>query len=156
MASNQTANYQLSQWESTDRILMDDFNSDNSKIDAQMKANTDAIAEIQKAYGNCKVSVGTYVGSGTYGSSNQNKLTFSGKPMLVVIREKTRSISNNSDYTLILLREALWALGAEENYYYEQTVTWGDNYVSWYSGQAATGQFNTSSKIFCYAALLES
>ena len=32
----QTANYQLSQWESTDRILMSDFNSDNSKIDAAL------------------------------------------------------------------------------------------------------------------------
>ena len=41
---NQTANYQLSQWESTDRILMSDFNNDNSKIDAALKANADAIA----------------------------------------------------------------------------------------------------------------
>ena len=35
---NHTTNYQLSQWESTDRILMSDFNSDNSKIDAALKA----------------------------------------------------------------------------------------------------------------------
>ena len=41
---NQTANYGLSQWEATDRILMEDFNSDNSKIDAALKANADAIA----------------------------------------------------------------------------------------------------------------
>ena len=41
---NQTANYQLNQWESTDRILMADFNSDNSKIDAALKAQSDAIA----------------------------------------------------------------------------------------------------------------
>ena len=43
----QTANYQLSQWESTDRILMSDFNSDNSKIDAALKANADAIAALE-------------------------------------------------------------------------------------------------------------
>ena len=41
---NQTANYQLSQWEATDRFLMSDFNSDNSKIDAALKANAEAIA----------------------------------------------------------------------------------------------------------------
>ena len=44
MFLNQTANYGLSQWEATDRILMEDFNSDNSKIDAALKANADAIA----------------------------------------------------------------------------------------------------------------
>ena len=33
---NKTANFQLNQWEKTDRILMDDFNADNAKIDAAM------------------------------------------------------------------------------------------------------------------------
>ena len=33
---NQTTNYQLSQWEATDRILMSDFNADNAKIDAAL------------------------------------------------------------------------------------------------------------------------
>ena len=36
MFLNQTANYGLSQWEATDRILMENFNSDNSKIDAAL------------------------------------------------------------------------------------------------------------------------
>ena len=40
----QTANYQLSQWESTDRILMADFNTDNQKIDAALKGQAAAIA----------------------------------------------------------------------------------------------------------------
>lgn len=31
-----TENFQLNQWESTDRILMDDFNNDNDKIDAAL------------------------------------------------------------------------------------------------------------------------
>ena len=40
---DQTANYQLSQWETTDRILMSDFNSDNSKIDAALKGLADKV-----------------------------------------------------------------------------------------------------------------
>lgn len=32
----QTDNCQLNQWESTDRILMEDFNSDNAKLDAAL------------------------------------------------------------------------------------------------------------------------
>ncbi len=49
---NQTANYQLCQWAPTDRILMEDFNSDNSKIDAALKAQADTLESLsQKAGG---------------------------------------------------------------------------------------------------------
>ena len=41
---NQTTHYQLKQWETTDRILMSDFNADNAKLDAALKAQSDAIA----------------------------------------------------------------------------------------------------------------
>lgn len=32
----QTERYQLNQWEQTDRILMEDFNNDNAKIEAAL------------------------------------------------------------------------------------------------------------------------
>ena len=52
MFLNQTANYGLSQWEATDRILMENFNSDNSKIDAALKAQADTLESLsQKAGG---------------------------------------------------------------------------------------------------------
>ena len=38
-----TTNYQLNQWAKSDRVMMDDFNADNAKIDAALKANADAI-----------------------------------------------------------------------------------------------------------------
>ena len=41
MPSNQTTNYQLSQWAKSDRVLMDDFNADNAKIDGALKALAD-------------------------------------------------------------------------------------------------------------------
>ena len=40
---NQTTHYQLNQWEAADRILMADFNADNAKLDAALKAQSDAI-----------------------------------------------------------------------------------------------------------------
>ena len=39
-----TVNYQLNQWVKSDRIQMEDFNSDNAKIDAALKGNADAVA----------------------------------------------------------------------------------------------------------------
>ena len=41
---HQTANFQLNQWEATDRILREDFNADNAKLDAALKTNAAAIA----------------------------------------------------------------------------------------------------------------
>ncbi|WP_369282887.1 hypothetical protein [Oscillibacter sp. GMB15532] len=39
-----TGQYQLSHWQKSDRILMDDFNADNTKIDAALAANAAAIS----------------------------------------------------------------------------------------------------------------
>ena len=38
MPSSQTPNYNLNQWSKDDRVLMEDFNADNAKIDAAIKA----------------------------------------------------------------------------------------------------------------------
>ena len=58
-----TTNYQLNQWAKSDRVMMDDFNADNTKIDAALKANADtatanaqtlaAQAQIIAKLGNC-------------------------------------------------------------------------------------------------------
>ena len=37
-----TTNYQLNQWAKSDRVMMDDFNADNAKIDAALKAAAEA------------------------------------------------------------------------------------------------------------------
>ena len=44
-----TTNYQLNQWEKTDRILMEDFNADNAKVDAALKGQAEALAAEQAA-----------------------------------------------------------------------------------------------------------
>jgi len=38
MASNQTANFGLNQWEATDKVLREEFNADNAKIEAAILA----------------------------------------------------------------------------------------------------------------------
>ena len=39
-----TNKYQLSQWEKADRIMMEDFNSDNAKVEAALTAHDNALA----------------------------------------------------------------------------------------------------------------
>ena len=95
---NQTTNYQLSQWESTDRILMSDFNSDNAKLDAALKShdaalkeNADDIAAVKTqldangaahaGFGNCDIYITSYVGNGAASKT----LTFNGDPKFIFI-----------------------------------------------------------------------
>ena len=40
----ETSNYKLSQWEKTDRIEMEDFNADNSKVDAALAGLAEQLA----------------------------------------------------------------------------------------------------------------
>ena len=47
MATNQTTNYQLNQWEPADAVQRVEFNQDNAKVDAALKALSDQV--VQKA-----------------------------------------------------------------------------------------------------------
>ena len=43
-----TTNYQLNQWAKTDRILMDDFNADNAKLDAALLSKLGHLQKIKE------------------------------------------------------------------------------------------------------------
>ena len=151
---NKTANFQLTQWEKTDRIMMEDFNRDNAAIDAALKANADGVAALQTALascGNCKIVYGTYTGNGKSGSANPNKLTFSGKPVLVIVQ--AQSNTTDFDFHLRMIRGCDWAVGDRDNYSYTNSVAWGENYVSWYNDKAGT-QFNLQGSVYSYIALI--
>ena len=88
MPSNQTQNYQLNQWERTDKIQMDDFNADNAKIDGALAGlaeiaavHTAAIAKL----GNCRIETFDYIGTGTYGQNSPTVLNFSARPVFFLI-----------------------------------------------------------------------
>ena len=154
---NKTANFQLTQWEKTDRIMMEDFNRDNAAIDTALKSNADKAAALQTALascGNCKIVYGTYTGTGKAGSANPNKLTFDGKPVLVIVQEENQS--SNMDINLRMLWPCTWAQGAATNGNWVNTVTWGAKQVAWYNhGDYAPTQFNEAGKKYYYLALLD-
>ena len=72
MPTNHTPHYNLSQWERDDRILMDDFNADNAKIDTALKA----LAGTLDRKGNCQLYVTSYAGNGLTGPANARSLSF--------------------------------------------------------------------------------
>ena len=143
MNLNQTQNYQLSQWESTDRILMSDFNSDNSKIDAALKEHDDAL----NTKGNCQIWTTSYIGTGEYGADTPNSLTFPWNPDVVLIVSTTGRV-------LHLVQGCSSGLLIMGNYEQSSTVTWGDKSVSWYSTQDLFGQMNETFKYYVLAFAL--
>ncbi len=56
-STNKTKNYALSQWVEDDPVLREDFNSDNVKIDTEMKAVRDLASRV-------RLVVGEYFGTG--------------------------------------------------------------------------------------------
>ena len=92
MSTNHTENYGLSQWEATDSVLHTDFNADNAKLDAALKAQADALAgkadvstvnalSSRLTARNCRVVTQSYTGNG----SKTKTLSFPGRPMMVSI-----------------------------------------------------------------------
>lgn len=79
----ETSNYQLNQWEKTDRILMEDFNADNAKVDAALKAIREAGFQIIS---------GSFEGTGDVGV---REYSIGVKPKLLFVRTD----NYNSSYT---------------------------------------------------------
>lgn len=99
MPTNHTPNYDLSQWEPSDKVLRTDFNADNAKIDAALagKASAAAVDSLARTVaghasalvrtGNCRIYTTTYTGPGGAGESGAVQLTFPGKPELVAVAD---------------------------------------------------------------------
>ena len=150
-----TANYQLPQWVDSDRILRTDFNSAYQKLDAaldgiqaEVDSNAQSTAAALSEKGNCQLYTATYVGTGSYGSSQKSSLTFPGEPLAVLIGE-----CGGSGIFLVALR-GMQQTFAQSSGSSVNSLTWGTNTLSWYNHQAASGQLNGSGVTYRVAALL--
>ena len=103
---NRTTNYNLCQFEETDRVRRTDFNEDNAKIDAAVKAvdgrvdgleaskaDKTALAAVEGKIS--RIVTGTYAGTG--GSSGVRRISLPGRPKLVLIRTDYPSTSHHDE-----------------------------------------------------------
>jgi len=148
---NQTSNYQLNQWGAADRILREDFNRDNAKIDAALAgmaaAQSELAAQIANC-GNCSISITSYTGTGTSGTSNPTKINFSRKPVAFIVRGyRTLVIWTNLDSsTTFVMADGGNGVGLPTT-----TVSWSGNQaqlVNTSSMYAAAFQANESSRVY--------
>jgi len=106
MASNQTSNYKLNQWAAEDRIIREEFNEDNSKVEAALTelANTKATqaavnglsAQLANKYG----SDHPYIVSGNYTGTGTTTITVTTgfKPSLVMLFNPGASAAGDNTY----------------------------------------------------------
>lgn len=92
------------------------------------------------------ITAGQYTGTGASGAANKTRITFSSSiPKVVIVAAET------SADTAILLRPCTKAavLGRSGTL----TVTWGDDYVEWYS-DTAPNQLNNNGTVYHYAGII--
>ena len=160
-----TTYYQLNKPEAADPLRVADFNENADKIDAALKQVDDnsvtrsaqvrseaanALAAYQTANdaavaakGNCRVVVGTYTGTGTYGSSNKNSLTFDAEPLFLLI--------NGGGYTAYMTKSGCSYGWCGPDSYRSMNKTWGKT-VTWYNTGNYQLQLNVSGTTYTYMA----
>ena len=144
---NHTQNYQLSQWEKSDKVLMDDFNADNAKIDEALASHEATLASLTEAVpklGNCAVYTGVYTGKG----DGAVVRTFPGKPMFLVVQEGTNPL-------IILASRGMDTTFLTDGQHYDQyQITWGDKSVSWSFSGSINRSFNCPDRPYYYMVLV--
>ena len=126
-------NYNLPQWAATDRVLREDFNETFEKINTALSEK-----------GNCQLVTGSYTGTGTYGSSHKNTLTFEKLPLLVFV---------TGDRFMWAMRGGTGAHISWGNSGETVLTTWTENSLSWYADNVNV-QMNISGTTYLYAALV--
>ena len=137
MPSNQTPNYALSQWERDDRVLMEDFNADNAKIDAALATQAALLAGLEARKGNCRIEFRSYVGTGQYGPDYPTVITFSRKPLFVLIFGDNQCMLDSP----ILSRYVLLANDKEQNIRNHFSI-WTDSQLAFYSNSTGSAVYH--------------
>ena len=155
MSTNHTTNYNLNQWEATDKVLRTEFNADNAKIDAALKANADAVDSLETQLvsglagkGNCQLWTTSYVGDDQVTYNSNNRITFPKLPVLVIIQ------GTNGGETMLILGQNtkyLTIMGTA----YGGSVTWEGTTMSWRVNTTnPSDQFNLQGATYLVLALL--
>ena len=139
----QTANYGLNQWAAGDRIMREDFNADNAKVDQALGALAATVA----GCGNCKVWTTSYIGTGTSDEAGASTLTFPQQPMVFFIAGSGGVGYNVRGNPTLFVRPG--------NSAYSCTGSWsGDGRTyTWYNSSVRY-QLNVSGTVYTVVAFL--
>lgn len=112
---------------------------------------------LERLPGSLKIETGNYVGTGTYGASNPNSLTFDIAPQIVIILKNVADSEFHSGN--VIIRGQTYSCGIGYNVDSMSSrdpawhITWSEKGVEWYSTTGADPQLNEAETSFVYAAI---
>ncbi len=142
MASNYTENYGLCQWEATDQVLRTEFNEDNMKVDATLLEHGQKLQWL----GDLRMECGSYVGTGKFGEENANSITFTAKPMAVLI---------GGGGSIGILMEGNVGISASAASTAGLNCIISGNTIHWWHGSIQAYQLNSLGYTYKYIGLLK-
>ena len=158
-----TANYNLNKPEAGDPIRVADFNANADIIDTALagKANAADLTALGQTVsalmqgGVGRAAWGSYVGDDTYGKNNPVKLEVGFKPVLAIV--SCDDYMEETTCPMILCRDQTCAVPIRGLHTSNEDplvhVTWGEDYVSWYSTISGLYQNNRDPNKYCWAVI---
>ena len=134
-------------FQSTDEFTMAGFNGKISDINSGVNnAITSALS------GFARIETGSYVGTGTFGASKPNTLTFWFIHKLVII--KPNSTTDKYHFEVIQGQTKTFSYQHNTNYG-KVEISWDGNSISWYctSDDGPDGQLNKAEYTYYYIAI---
>lgn len=108
------------------------------------------------ATGRAQIETGTYDGTGTYGTSNKNTLTFGFVPKIVIVSGLDYGSEGYGGLPWITGQTTVvsyWGANSSGMWMGTATCAWNGNTIQWYSGVDAIRQLNKSGKTYYYVAI---
>lgn len=117
-----------------------------------LEGNDEAIEALQEAIsGSSKIAIGSYVGTGQYGSSNPNVVTCDFSPQLLIVQKSENSFfGGDQDANAFFAIKGVGSvgtlqIGSSGRRYC--TLDWGENSVSWYATTTSSASYARRSQL---------
>ena len=136
----QTTQFGLNQWEQTDRILMEDFNRDNAKVEAALAGQAASITGLTAAMGNCSIYTTSYYGNGKAGPGNEIIITTPKEPKAVLV------VSSSSMAVFVYGGDGFSVMAGSGTVGIE--TRWSSRSVTWSHSSMAKYQMNESGVLY--------
>lgn len=122
------------------------------EIDGFLEDKTDKTEVEEMLSDRAIIQTGTYKGTGTYGTSNKNSLTFNSLPKFVIIF----GVGGSWSHLLFATPSygvALYTKGSSSSNGGYSNVTWSGKTMTWYSASSAANQMNETDVEYTYFAI---
>ena len=100
-----------------------------------------------------QLATGSYTGTGTYGTSTPNSLTFDFTPKYVVVAKSGANTFYSSNPILWWVTPDATVSASTGNNSYAASASLSGNTLSWYNASGASYQLNTSNAVYQYVAI---